>query len=162
MGTTIIYMFIRIKRHKKLRYAYLVMNKRYKTKSYHRQKVLAYLGKVITPKKTQNLFFKDFINQDLKTYIKNTKTKNIFLDLINLELKKHDLNLNPDDMQENIVYEINEGFLCNYTLKQLLNFKLPMKVSDKEASITLAKTILEAGIKISPTLFIQIFKKLKY
>ena len=158
-------MFIRIKRRNKLKYAYLVKNKRYKIKPYHRQKVIAYLGKVITPKKTQNLSLKNSLNIDTKTYLENTKTKDIFLDLIKLELKKHNLTLNLDDITKKgkpLVIELNEGFLCNYTIKQLLNFKLPMKTSDKEASIALAKTILATGIKLPPYLFIKIFKKLKY
>ncbi|MBU2639436.1 MAG: hypothetical protein KKG75_01875 [Nanoarchaeota archaeon] len=158
-------MYIRIKTHKNQRYAYLVQTKRYKRSPYPKQKTIAYLGRVITPKKTQNIHFKEHINNNLKDYLKDKKTKDIFLDLINLELKNHTLKINLEDISEDskpIVYEINEGFLCNYTIKKLLNFKLPIQTPEKDAPIDLAKTILEAGIKISPNLFIQIFKKLKY
>src|SRR3989344_8132089 len=146
MGTTLISMYIRIKTHKSQKYAYLVQTKRYKRSSYPKQKTIAYLGRVITPKKTQNTAFKDHINQDLKTYLDNKKTKDIFLDLINLELKNYNIKINLEDISEEskpIVYEINEGFLCNYTIKKLLNFKLPIQTPEKDASIVLAKAILE-------------------
>ncbi len=150
-------MFIRVKNHKNNNYAYLVKNKRFKTSSNPKQMIVKYLGKVIKPKRVSKIKFKEYINQDIKEYLEKTEINNIFLDLIKLELLNHDI---KEINTKNIIIELNEGFLCNYTLQQLFNLKLPK--SDKEASLILANTILSAGIKIQSSLFIKIFKKLKY
>ncbi|MAG52879.1 MAG: hypothetical protein CMH62_02855 [Nanoarchaeota archaeon] len=151
-------MYIRIKQHKNHKYAYLVKTKRYKRKKYPKQIVVKYLGKVLTPKKPKPLAFKNYINKEINLYFKETKLRNIFLDLIKLEQKRHNLKLDLNNLQ--LVYELNEGFLCDYTLQQLLNLKIPLKASDKEKSLLLANTILSTGIKLPPYLFIKIFQKI--
>lgn len=167
MGTMLISMFIRIKTRKNGKYAYLVKNKWLKTKKYPKQEVVKYLGKVITPKKysktilnIDNLTFKEAIIHLLKTELTNHKFKeknNIFIQkdiLIDLKTKTITKNLKP------ISLELNEGFLNNYTLKELLNFKYKTKQPPLTQGHTLANLLISAGIKLSPSKFLKLFKKI--
>lgn len=59
---------------------------------------------------------------------------------------------------KDIVLEINEGFLCEHTIKSLLAFKFP-NLDEKSCGICLASTLLNAGIKLNQDLFIKLFNK---
>jgi len=52
---------------------------------------------------------------------------------------------------------MNEGFLCNDTLKKLLSFK--GKGLPKEVGLALGNAILEAGLKVSNSVFVEMFNR---
>ena len=167
MGTTLISMFIRIKKRENAKYAYLVRNKRYKTTPYHRQRVIKYLGKVFKPKKAiktrinlTNLTFQDSIIYLIKTELINynfkQKNNNFTQEKIIINLKKRNVSKN----KKPISIELNEGFLNNYTLKELLNFKYKVNQPPLTQGHTLANLLISAGIKLSPSKFLKLFKKI--
>ena len=167
MGTTLISMFIRIKKHKTIRYAYLVRNKRYKVKPYHRQKVIKYLGKVITLEKQfkaiidiTNLPFKESIINLLKIELINRNFKesnNVFTkEDIKIDLENRTLTKN----NKLVSIELNEGFLNNHTLTELLNFRFNVKYSPLMQGHNLANLLISSGIKLSPSKFLKLFRKI--
>ena len=169
--------FIRIKNIKKNRYAYLVINKwRKRLKKGNkgsRQKVGKYLGKVFTFPKIGSV---KIVDPD--KYIKLTKKK-IIKDLISTTLINHGFSMIKgklckndlffdinkfkfyDEKQKelNIVIEANEGFICNFTLSKLLNYK-HTKDDERDRGIDLAKLFLEAGLNIGPELFVIYYDKI--
>jgi hypothetical protein len=179
--------FIRIKGigkrdGKKYSYAYLVENrwrKRLKgNKKGSRQKVSRYLGKVLKIEKEREFGFFEFINiKDNPNYLESNKEK-IVEDLVRYELfvrgfieieqimeknrLRFDLRKNrfidAEGNEENIVIEMNEGFLCSYTLSRLINFKSDND-DEREKGIALAKTFLEAGLAIPKEIFIGYYEK---
>ena len=167
MGTTLISMFIRIKKRKSAKYAYLVRNKRYKTPPKHRQKVIKYLGKVFKPKKEikvkinlENITFQDslthlirieLINHNFKQNKKEFTQENI---KINLKKRIISKNLKP------ISIELNEGFLNNHTLRELLNFNYDPSQPPLTQGHLLANLLISAGIKLSSSKFLKLFKKI--
>lgn len=167
-------MYIRLKKIKSLNYAYLVKSKRRKSKV--KQKSLKYLGRVYSPIRG-SLDISDYINSPLEDYISNKTISQIIIDLIRFELLNHQfkeikqniftlekikIDLNKltfkNNHNNNIVLEINEGFLCNYTLNYMLNYKFP-NLDEKGCGISLANSILNTGIKLNQELFIFLFKK---
>ncbi|MDO8740662.1 MAG: hypothetical protein Q7J54_03780 [Candidatus Woesearchaeota archaeon] len=163
-------MIIRVKKRKnkageELSYAYLVENKW--TSKGPRQTVRGYLGKVC--------FF------DKKELMFNGNTKNIgYKELIKVlakwELRKHGFDekeevfaSNGIFFENNEIYKkqankkircvlaFNEGFLCDFTIKRLLDFN--EKGSEKEVGLKLAKCFVEAGIDVPKDVFVECFEK---
>lgn len=151
-------------------YAYLVDNKW--SKYFPRQKVKSYLGR----------YYRLVRNETNQTNIVINKSKSkeeiIYL-LLKTELLNHNFNqigsflfMNSDGIYVNLkTYKVlnkqtnkkvclglNEGYLCNYTLKKLLTFKLSSKNKKKEG-YNLIKRILNAGLKIDPITFLEVFNK---
>lgn len=167
MGTTLISMFIRIKKRKNTKYAYLVRNKRYKTKPHHRQKVIKYLGRVLTPKKQfkinldiKNLTFKESIISLLKTELINHNFKEENNEFIQGDIK---INFKDKIVTKNnklVSIELNEGFLNDYTLKELLNYEFNIKQPPLVQGHNLANLLISAGIKLAPSKFLKLFKKI--
>lgn len=162
-------MFIRIKKIKQKKYAYLVKNRWSKRAKKSKQKVIKYLGPLITLKKDKDNYF------NLKN-IEIYPSKIIFQKILENELIKHGfkkygkrlikdnikINLNKKEIIQNskpIVLEINEGFLCNYTLTKIYNFKSKSFNPRKEGK-RLANLILQSGIILNEEIFIVIFNKL--
>ena len=56
-----------------------------------------------------------------------------------------------------VAIKINEGYLCNYTLSRLINFKIK---EDEEVGLVLAKVFVDAGINIPKDLFVKVFEKI--
>ena len=167
MGTTLISMFIRIKKRKNAKYAYLVRNRRYKTKPRHRQKVVRYLGRVLTPEKQPgikvditNLTFKESVINLLKTELINHdfKEKNNEFIQDNIKVSIEDKTVTKNNKIVSI--ELNEGFLNNYTLKELLNFEFNIKQPPLIQGHNLANLLISSGIKLSPSKFLKLFKKI--
>jgi len=169
-------MYIRIKKIKNQRYAYLVKNIWKKRKKQPIQKTIKYLGKVYTPTKKEINFEDHYKISSLQEYIEKNEPKKIFQDLIEFELYRHNfkkdnnlwvnghifVDLNSKEVyskNKKIALEINEGFLTQHTIKTLLNFRLPNKIT-KECGKELANTLLSAGISIKSQFFILLFKKL--
>jgi len=174
------------KEGKKQRYAYLVENKWKKrvgkgSKKGARQKVKGYLGKVHDFSKVGSREFMSHFNvSDVKGHFDEHGFDKVVKDMVRLELLNHgfvengyfyangDLavyisskdffikNLNSDKDRK-LVIAMNEGFLCNDTLKKLLRFKgsgLP-----KEVGLALGNTILGAGLKVPNEVFVEMFNR---
>ena len=160
--------FIRVKEFKgKYRYAYVVSNKWRKRlgkgQKGSRQKVSKYLGKVLTPQKEEKEFtslsyktktdiVRHLVTHELLQHGFSEKSSIITKDSINFVIK--DLKFEND----NIVLEMNEGFLCNHTIRRLLNFR-SNKEDERERGIDLAKSFLEAGLKVPEEVFVKFYEK---
>ncbi|MBW2973536.1 hypothetical protein KY346_04035 [Candidatus Woesearchaeota archaeon] len=152
--------FVRIKKLKGKEYAYLVENEW--TINGSRQKVKAYLGRVIKPLRKKEKI----------TDVRNLDYKQAVLALVKQELLNHgfDENLALDDVKadlaeikfinkgRNIVLALNEGFLCSQTLKDALDIELTGY--EEEAGTQLAKALLELGLKLPKDIFVQLFEKI--
>jgi hypothetical protein len=168
-------MYIRIKTLKNQKYAYLVKNKRYKTKPTPKQKTIKYLGRVHTPFKQHSLQ----LHKNLEFYFKNNNSKQILKDLIILELKNHNFKELPNNIykqnnltidlnkltitntKNNIIsLEINEGFLNNYTLNELFKYKHQFETPLMQQGTILANLLISAGIKIDEEIFLRLFEKI--
>lgn len=156
-------MFVRVKNIKGKKYAYLVENEW--TPWGSRQRVAKYLGKM----------------QPLTRYSEHTTTlpsgyKESVTALVISELKNHGFVHEGDVLKseaisvhlgekkvtlgaKNVALQLNEGFLCDHTLTQLLAFT-PEERPDVTAK-KLANTTLEAGLKLSQEQFLHLFEQVK-
>ena len=159
--------FFRIKKIKGKEYTYLVENE-WKRKG-SRQKVKGYLGRIYRfDLKNKNSFIEFVKNDDLEKYIQENNILKIFSDLMEWELFKFDVNKIEFSVdfenktvkkgKNNAVIVINEGFLCNLTLKNLLEFK--PETNEEDDGYRLAKAFVEAGIKVPQEIFVGLFAKL--
>ncbi len=162
--------FIRTKKVGGKEYAYLVENRWYKRKHKgknkgSRQRVNKYLGRIYSFNKTENTDFFTFkkIN-NLELYLKsNSNNKNnVFRDLIEWELFRHNIDkthftidynnkkiINKNNNRE-VSLRMNDGFLNSFTLARLFNLK-------SGDSYYLAKCFVEAGIEIPKEIFVGVF-----
>ena len=162
--------FIRTKKIDGKEYAYLVENKWYKRRHKGknkgpRQRVNKYLGRVYSFNKTENIDFFTFKKIDnLEQYLKNNSNNknNVFRDLIEWELFRH--NINKEDFtidynskkilnnktNKEVSLRMNEGFLNGFTLARLFNLK-------SGDSYYLAKCFVEAGIEVPKEVFVGLF-----
>ena len=160
-------MFFRIKKIKGKEYAYGVENEWRRKGS--RQRVKGYLGRVYRFNFKNNVDFLLFIkNKNLEEYMNNNGNKKIINDLVEWELHKHNISkeeflidLNNKKIQKNkknVVLFVNDGFMCNLTLKNLLDFKT--EGDEQTDGYRLAKAFVEAGIKVPQEVFVGICQKL--
>lgn len=159
--------FFRIKKVKGKEYAYIVENE-WKRKS-SRQKVKAYLGRVHRFELKNNVDLAQFLKTaSIEDYINDNPKNKIINDLIEWELfkhgiSKHDFLIDFDNMEiqknkKNIAVFINDGFVCNATLKNLLEFK---PEGDEETDgYRLARAFVEAGVKVPQEAFVGLCQKL--
>jgi len=173
-------MFIRIKKIKNIEYAYLVENKwRKRRKNKVKQKTLKYLGKVYKLETTKNLTLNEYIKTNLEEYLKNPPIK-IIKDLITIGLLNHNFKKLNNNSYENdnihidlnekkvinkntkkkICLEMNNNFLCSYTLKKLLNFKPKQNLTKLQIGKQLANSFESAGVKIPKEIFVIIAQKI--
>ena len=149
-------MFIRKKKIKNQEYAYLVKNKYNKRKKQSRQKSTKYLGRVITlgsvDRQTQALTVEEALINELSLY--NFKKKDRMLMKGNIIIDLDNFSVVQDG--KNICLELNEGFLCNLTLKNILEFD-SNNLNQKELIHRFADALLSAGINLHHDSFIQIF-----
>ncbi len=151
-------MFVRVKNIKGRKYAYLVENEW--TPWGSRQKVTKYLGKTITVPRIseeQKELPKE-LNKALKTAIEqeleNHGFKNARKDKIIVKLEENKV----EEDGKKIVIALNEGYLCDHTLKQLFEFTPLEKPS--ESATKLANLALEAGLKLSQEQFLHLFEQI--
>ncbi len=174
--------FIRIKKIKKIEYAYFVENKWTKTGS--RQKVGKYLGKLYRLEKDKERDFADILKEPIDEYINTATPKEIIHDLIRFELTSHgfkksnnnmttsqevfksnslDISINlstntiTNQKDKPVVLFINDGYFCSNTVSELLNFNY--KGTQKEVGTQLANIFLNSGVNIPQELFILFFHK---
>ncbi len=157
--------YIRIKKIQQHEYAYFVES--ISTEKGPRQKVKQYLGKVehhqlpeYSPKDTNHNGKKDF----LISLVKNHLTALNFIEKENKLIKENIvfkldkcLILNTKSEKE-VVLALHPGFLCNFTLRRILDFK---KTEDlRKDGNTLANFFQEAGLQITEKEFVQFYKLL--
>lgn len=176
--------FIRKKKINGKDYAYLVRNRW--TKDGSRQKA-KYLGKLLSFSIIKELSLNDFIRNnylyELHQFIRKSTKKEILKALIEHELvrrgfeqgivkkadpKKEVLHNNSHYFKDNkiikistskeCIVEMNEGFLCSYSVDKLLKLK-PIGYDEREKGIMLAKVLLEAGLKVERDVFVLIFDR---
>ena len=159
-------MFFRIKKIKGKEYAYFVENK-WKHKG-SRQKVKGYLGRVYRFDLKNNIDFFGYLKiKNVYDYIENNEKNKIIRDLIEWELfklcaSKDEFLIDLDNLKiqrnkRNVVLLINDGLMCELTLKNLLNFRTEDEQTD---GYSLARAFVEAGIKVPNEVFVGIFGKL--
>ena len=155
--------FIRIKKINSNKYAYLVESTN--TNKGPRQKVKQYLGRVHELEKN---------SEGQENYSDSKNRKDILLSLILPELLSMGFSKKKDKYQhKNLVFcpekvtitkkngkeavlSVEDGHLCSYTLRRLLNFK---KSKDLNAdAIKLAKHFLEAGLAVSEEKFVKFYR----
>ena len=159
-------------------YAYLVQNKW--RKKGPKQTVKQYLGRVYTYQRKKDKNLRDFLNiKHIKEYFKENKTKNIILDIIRLELFKHNFKQIKENIWNNqnffvdlenlkvynankkkICLAINEGILTDYTLNKIINSK-HKKDNEIETGKVLANKFISAGISIEKEIFINLVQKIQ-
>lgn len=156
-------MFVRVKKIKGKPYAYLVENEW--TPWGSRQKVTKYLGKNYTltrfseglldlPKGMQETILEataqELTNHGFAREGNVLKQENIIVDLQEKTVRQN---------SKKIVLEMNEGYLCDHTLQQLLTFQ-PEERPDENAK-KLATLALGAGLKLSNEQFVHLFEQVK-
>ena len=80
-------MFIRSKKIKGKRYAYIVKNKW--TRKGPRQRVKGYLGRIYKPEMVKEIDFIEFVGVSINEYIDGSDKGKIIRDLVKWELVKH-------------------------------------------------------------------------
>lgn len=158
--------FVRIKKIKGAEYGYLVENTW--TSKGSRQKVKAYLGKIIKPAKTTELpapDLKDLSYADaLKAVAKWTLIQHGFQEgtasmlmhntvLADLGQYRFVNKNNP------AVMAMNEGFLCNHTFQQALEF-IPSSHVEEIIGKEFANVLLNTGLSVPREVFVQLFDKI--
>ncbi|MEM4264087.1 MAG: hypothetical protein QW666_04325 [Candidatus Woesearchaeota archaeon] len=151
--------FVRVKKLKGKEYAYLVENTWQDKGS--RQKVKAYLGRVVKPLR----------QKDTTVDITGMQFQEAVLKLVKQELLNHGFNENLENEgvkadlanksfvsgKRNIVLALNEGFLCSQTLNEVLSFK--PEGHEEQAGEKLATVLVEAGLKLPKDVFVTLFEK---
>jgi hypothetical protein len=156
-------MFVRVKKIKGRPYAYLVENEW--TPWGSRQRVSKYLGK------TQTLSRFSEGLAELPAGLQPAIVEAIAQELSNhgfvregnlLKQENVTVDLNEKTVRQNIkkiVLGMNEGYLCDHTLQQLLTFT-PEERQDESAK-KLASLVLEAGLKLSNEQFLHLYEQVK-
>ncbi|MBD3304184.1 hypothetical protein GF343_03495 [Candidatus Woesearchaeota archaeon] len=152
--------FVRIKKLKGKEYAYLVENEW--TINGSRQKVKAYLGRVVKPLREkekitdiQDLDYKDAVIALVKQELVNHGfSEDLKYDCVTVDLVEQKI-LNG---KRNAVIALNEGFLCSQTLKDAL--EIQPTGHEEKAGIQLAKALLESGLRLPKDTFVQLFEKI--
>jgi hypothetical protein len=156
-------MFVRVKKIKGRPYAYLVENEW--TPWGSRQRVTKYLGKT---------HFLEKLNEaehELPAGLKNAVIEAAIQELKNhgfveKEGKYHSEEIVVDLKEKTVrqktkkaVLSMNEGYMCDHTLQELLNFEHedhPEKSAKKLASLA-----LESGLKLTNEQFVHLFEQAK-
>lgn len=156
-------MFLRTKKINNGLYCYLVQNKH--TKNGPRQKVKKYLGKAIVLEKKKDIKFipppKPDKTELLHSLITWELEKHQFKPKNNLYQNQH-LTYQPKNhrilnKKKEVTLNLNEGFLCLFTIKRILKFK---KTNDfQKDAHTLAKYFIEAGLKPPQEIFVKYYQK---
>ena len=159
--------FFRIKKIKGKEYAYVVENEWHKKGS--RQKVKGYLGRAYRFDLKNNADFSGYFKiEDVPNYVESNNKSKIINDLVEWELFKFSIskeefsidlsNIKIQKNKRHVALLINDGFMCNLTLKNLLEFK---PEGDEQADgYRLAKAFVEAGIEVPQEVFVGLFSKL--
>jgi hypothetical protein len=156
-------MFVRVKKIKGRPYAYLVENEW--TPWGSRQRVTKYLGKThflerLSKEATElpeglSPAIMEALAQELKNNGFTKLNSRMIKDEIIVDLQEKTIR----QKNKKVVLGMNEGYLCDHTLHQLLGFK-PLEKPDDSAK-KLANFVLEAGLKLNDAQFVHIFEQTK-
>lgn len=154
--------YIRIKKINNSPYAYLVESEN--TKKGPRQKVKQYLGrvygfekvsdeKISTPVNSKQELLLNLVLSELKS--RGFKEKEDVFSFNKIYFDPQTFAVSKRTNKKNVVVSLNEGFLCSYTLQNVLNFKKSRNLT-KDGQI-LAKHFLDAGLQISEEDFVRFY-----
>jgi hypothetical protein len=162
--------FVRIKKISGKEYGYLVTNSW--TGSGPRQKVAKYLGRIIRPAEAKSEPFGAFLGLKSENEVNEWITKNGFGEiaaaLIRRELANYALSAATlkveaekveilDDKGRAVAYALNDGFLCSYTARKLIEYEPSADYSGYD----LADALTAAGIAAEKEVFISVFGKMQ-
>jgi hypothetical protein len=157
--------FVRIKKIKGSEYGYLVENTW--TSAGSRQKVKAYLGKVIKPAKAgelpvpvlTQLSYPDAVKAVAKWTLQQHGFQEGTQSMLMQGTVLADLGEGRVLNKTNpAVIAMNEGFLCQHTLQQATEF-IPSSNIEEKIGAELAGVLLEAGLAVPHDVFVQLFEK---
>ncbi|PIN76175.1 hypothetical protein COV18_00575 [Candidatus Woesearchaeota archaeon CG10_big_fil_rev_8_21_14_0_10_37_12] len=163
-------MFVRVKNINGKPYAYLVENEW--TPWGSRQKVTKYLGRMYAVERFKNYIislpqqFKQSIIEIIRQEVLNHGfTADMSFHPANTLYKKDDLTLNLETLavrkrKKDVVLGMNEGYLCEYTIKDLLNYAPNEDESPEKNAKKLANLVLEAGLKLTDGQFVWLFNSI--
>ena len=143
-------------------YGYLVQTQW--TSKGPRQKVTAYLGKILRPACVRETSFQEFIGENTLTFLSRHSFPKIVEKLVQWELHKHKLEEKVQQKSEGlivrkkpVVLAVGEGFLCNASIKHILEY-----APEKDyTGFILADRLTAAGIRIDKETFVGCFEKLQ-
>jgi len=154
-------MFVRVKKIKGKPYAYLVENEW--TPWGSRQRVVKYLGKTHEPSRIAEGLLElpaelqaamtEAVAQELKNHGFSRKGTTLTKDTIMVNLAEKTVR----DKNKKVVLAMNEGYLCDHTFTELLNY-VPEEKHEVNAK-KLAGLVLEAGLKLSNEQFVHLFEQ---
>ncbi|MBD3248608.1 hypothetical protein GF336_01010 [Candidatus Woesearchaeota archaeon] len=165
-------MFIRTKKVKGYEYAYLVSNKLSRGKV--KQKSRKYLGRVYRFDRKESDFFDIYTIVDVMGHIKEKKSSEIIKEIVEWELYNHGFKQKEGiwrkdecfvDTAKKKVYNkknskaalaFNEGYLCEYGIRRLINFR---KKNDESDVYRLAKLFVETGLNVPKEVFVGLCSK---
>ena len=157
--------FVRVKRISRGEYAYLVTNSW--TGKGARQKVASYLGRVMRPERAKNEGLGAFLGladeKAIAGWISKSSFREIAEALIRLELSNYNASCKLDAEKRELLHgkskpvvaALNDGFLCSYTAKKLLEYDAAADYS----GYNLADALTAAGIAAEKGVFIMLFAK---
>lgn len=157
--------FVRIKKIKGSEYGYLVENTW--TAKGSRQKVKAYLGKVIKPVKATDIpapDLKDLSYADaVKAVAKWTLKQHGFQEGAQSMLMQGTVLADLGELKvinktNPAVVAMHEGFLCQHTFQDAVGF-IPSSNVEEVIGRELANVLLEAGLSVPHEVFVQLFEK---
>lgn len=155
-------MFVRLKRIKGMPYAYLVKNLWRQGKS--QQKVVKYLGRAYNPPKLKELqtevpedFYqalRQLISKELQQHGFVEAGNTLVKDGITVDLDKKTVTAG----KRQVVVQMNEGFLCEHTLKQAMAYERKHEQAEKEGP-RLAEVLLATGLSLPQEEFVQMYER---
>ena len=168
-------MYIRTKTRKNVsgqtrKYAYLVLTKRRKRSKRHpKQKVSAYLGRVIelnnhqqstlnNPKQSAKETIEAMLEELLLSNGFAKAGKDIFIrgdirvNLLNLVIKSIKTG-------QKLCLQVNDGFIVRHTMRQAVRYEAPSG-TEKDVGQDLAKKLLAAGLKPQKEAFLGLYYKI--
>lgn len=175
-------MFIRVKKIKGQKYAYLVENKwpeehkqtdcntavssEKPIKKQPKQTVIGYLGRVYEFEMPKTIFsskltsnFKESITELIKWHLKEHgfKERKNYMTGKGLVYNIDKRELKSRKTKKEAVIKSFDGYICNTTLKEL--YELDGRGYDEEVGKRLAKTLVKAGLNVPKEVFVQLFEK---
>jgi hypothetical protein len=163
-------MFIRAKKVGKNQYGYLVKNTW--TKKGPRQKTKAYLGAIVpigpvehelpsVADTTLDGFFAAALHSLLVAAGFKDGDKGLVRDDICVDISKRTVRRKGKPC----VLQMNEGYLCTHTLKELFcfnsrNYATKLQTANKNVGLLLANALVEAGLIVDEETFIELYAKL--
>lgn len=166
-------MFLRVKKVKGREYSYLVENTWKKGSA--RQRVRKYVGIVFRFESAEKDFVEFYKICDIEKFFKRKDAPAILRDAVQWELAKagfveRNTCFEKDDIavyknmtfrngRKKAVLALNQGYLCDFTLKNILKFKRSGDI--KSDSIELARRFVDAGLDVPKEVFIAFFRALE-